>query len=76
MYDRHDAMSVILIQIQPGRAPGIDLALIRAAAAQLGATELFTRYGEEEGFDKGAYINLFFDPIDGEGLGSHSLNSL
>jgi hypothetical protein len=54
-------MSVLCIQIQPSRAPGIDLALIRGAAAQLGSSGLFTRYGEEEGFDNGAYINLYFD---------------
>jgi hypothetical protein len=54
-------MSVLCIQIQPSRAPGINLAFIRDAAAQLGATALFTQYGEEEGFDEGTHINLYFD---------------
>ena len=54
-------MSVLCIQIQPNRAPDIELALIRDAAWQLGSTELFTRYGEEEGFDQGPYVNLYFD---------------
>lgn len=54
-------MSILCIQIQPSRAPGIDLALIRDAAAQLDATDLFTRYGEEEDSDHGDYINLYFD---------------
>ena len=51
-------MRILCIQIQPSRAPGIDFASIRIAAAQLGATDSFTRYGEEEGFDHGAYINV------------------
>jgi len=56
-------MSVLCIQIQPNRAPGIDLAFIRDAAAQLGSTGLFTRYSEEEGVDHGPYINLYFDAL-------------
>lgn len=54
-------MSVLCIQIQPSRAPGIDLALIRDAAAQVGSTGLFTRYGVEEDSDHGVWINLYFD---------------
>jgi hypothetical protein len=61
VYHWRDAMSVICIQIQPSRAPGIDFALIRDVAAQLGSTGPFTRYGVEEDPDHAAYINLYFE---------------
>jgi hypothetical protein len=54
-------MGVLCIQVQPNLAPGIDLGVVREVAAQLGSTTLFTRHGEEEGFDNGPYINLYFD---------------
>jgi hypothetical protein len=53
-------MTVLCIQIRPRRAPGIDLAFVRKAAAQIGAADSFTQYGEE-GIENGAYINLYFD---------------
>ena len=54
-------MSVLCIQVQPNLAPGIDLGVVREVAVQLGSTTLFTRHGEEEGFDNGPYISLYFD---------------
>lgn len=54
-------MSVILIQIQPRLAPQIDLALVREVARQVGPATLFGSRGEEEGFDNGPYISLYFD---------------
>jgi hypothetical protein len=46
---------------KPNHAPGIDIGVVREVAAQLGSTPLFTRYGADEGFDSGPYVNLYFD---------------
>ena len=56
-------VSLLCIQIQPNRMPGVDLVSIRNAAAQLGATQLFKGYSEKEGLDDGPYLSLFFDAV-------------
>ena len=54
-------MALLCIQIQPNRAPGIDLNGIRNVAAQLASTPFFNKYSEEE--KNGVYINLLFDAV-------------
>jgi hypothetical protein len=54
-------MGLFCINIQLKRAPGIDLAFIREAVAELGSTDLFTQYDEEEGFARGPYISFYFE---------------
>lgn len=53
------------VQVQPGLAPALDLALLRARFAAITQTEASVlRSKIEEGDDDGAYLNLMFKTSD------------
>lgn len=58
------SMTTFCIQIQPDRAPGINLDRVRDLCKQL-ATDAKTvsRHGVVEGDDDGPYVNLMFEVI-------------
>lgn len=55
-------MPTLCIQVQPNRAPGIDMLRVRALAETIAANkELTTRFAVVEGEDDGPYSNLMFE---------------
>lgn len=55
-------MSGLCIQIQPARAPGLDLAVVRDLCDLLASNEpLVKRFTLVEGDDDGPYLNLMFE---------------
>ena len=55
-------MSKLCIQIQPSRAPNLDLNNLRSLCQQLASTEkLVDRFQTNEGFDQISYLNILFD---------------
>jgi hypothetical protein len=58
-------MSTLCIQVQPNRAPDIDMARIRALGEGIASDkELVTRFAIVEGEDNGPYANLMFETTE------------
>ena len=54
-------MKSLSVQIQPGLSPGIDMAAVSAAFAQIAAeSDLVRRHAFDSGDDDGAYYNFTF----------------
>lgn len=55
-------MTIFCIQVQPDRAPGIDIGRVRDLCKQLSSDHaLVDRHGVIEGDDEGPYLNLMFE---------------
>ncbi|WP_018150909.1 hypothetical protein [Leeia oryzae] len=58
-------MTTFCIQIQPDRAPGLDLATLKQFCETLAAEQpAIERFGLIEGDDEGPFINLMFETDD------------
>ena len=58
-------MSTLCIQVQPNRAPAIDMERVRALGETIAANkELITRFAVVEGEDNGPYSNLMFETLE------------
>lgn len=58
-------MSTLCIQVQPNRAPEIDIARVRALVEGVAENkELVSRFAVVEGEDKGPYSNLMFETTE------------
>ena len=58
-------MTIFCIQIQPDRAPALDIAQVRELCLQLAENKtVIARHGVVEGDDEGPYLNLMFEIID------------
>ena len=57
-------MSTLCIQVQPNRAPGIEMERVRALGETIAANkELISRFAVVEGQDDGPYSNLMFETL-------------
>jgi hypothetical protein len=62
-------MSTLCIQVQPDRAPDIDLARVRALGEDVASNkELVSRFAVVDGKDKEPYSNLMFETTELEEL--------
>jgi hypothetical protein len=58
-------MTIFCIQVQPDRAPGLDIGRVRGLCVQLASDKaLIERHGVIEGDDGGPYLNLMFETPD------------
>ena len=58
-------MSTLCIQVQPNRAPDIDMARVRALGESVAANKkLVSRFAVIDGEDKGPYSNLMFETTE------------
>ncbi|WP_020179290.1 hypothetical protein [Methylopila sp. M107] len=53
-------MTDLCLQVHPHRAPGLDLAALRAACGQVAASPIVSRYKEIAGEDGHPYVNFMF----------------
>ena len=53
-------MKALSIQIQPHRAPGLDIEAVRALMTRVGSAPLVERSHFEDGYDGAPYLNFTF----------------